>query len=491
MLKPINNNKFFKFFQPKLFYINHDIDKDDPVRLLSAILEEMDFSNLMQVFPNKTKVHPVNMFALIIYAYSQGIYSTRDIEFLSKDSQRAQYLLNSSNIPNYSTISRFLLKADNIIHELFCQFVEKLFKLSEISTETIYIDGTKIEAYANKYSFVWKKSTLKYKEKLQENILQFINDFNKYFNKELDNIFDIFSYLKKLEIQKVHGKGKRKSKEQLFLEKAQSYVERLNKYINYLEILGERNSFSKTDKEATFMRMKEDYMRNGQLKPAYNLQIGVISEYIASYEVFHNPADTKTLIPFLEKIKSQNILINNVVADAGYESFSNYEYLEKNNYESYIKPIYYEKSKTRKYQKNLNRVENLEYDEKENRLFRKDGLELEFLYYGKNGKTLYFKNPETEKKVKYNNEFRKLSKKSKDNIESELGKQLRMNRNIQVEGAFAVLKEDMKLRKLKVRGKKSAKREIGLFCIAYNFNKYLAKLSRKKQGIVLHPLKIA
>ena len=95
MIKAINNNRYFKFFQPKLFYINQDIDNDDPVRFLSAILEEMDFSNLLQVFPNKTKVHPVNMFAVIIYAYSRGIYSTRDIEYLCKDSQRAQYLLNS------------------------------------------------------------------------------------------------------------------------------------------------------------------------------------------------------------------------------------------------------------------------------------------------------------------------------------------------------------------------------------------------------------
>ena len=293
MTKAINNNRYFKFFQPKLFYINQDIDKDDPVRLLSTILEEMDFSNLLQVFPNKTKVHPVNMFAVIIYAYSRGIYSTRDIEYLCKDSQRAQYLLNSSNIPDYSTIARFLSKANNIIYELFCQFVEKLLKLSEITTETIYIDGTKIEAYANKYSFVWKKSTLKYKERLEENILQLIDEFNKYFNKELDSIFDILSFLEELKIHKVYGRGKRKSKEQLFLEKAQSYAERLNKYTNYLEILGERNSFSKTDKEATFMRMKEDYMCNGQLKPGYNLQIGVISEYIVSYDIFHN---TKILV---------------------------------------------------------------------------------------------------------------------------------------------------------------------------------------------------
>ena len=232
-------------------------------------------------------------------------------------------------------------------------------------------------------------------------------------------------------------------------------------------------------------------MRNGQLKPGYNLQIGVISEYIASYEIFHNPSDSKTLIPFLEKIKSQNIEIQNVVADAGYESLTNYEYLENNNYVSYIKPIYYEKSKTRKYKKDLNRVENLEYNEEENRLFRKDGLELEFLYYGKDKKTIYFRNPETEKKVRYNYEFRKLSKESKDNIESEFGKQLRMNRSIQVEGASAVLKEDMKLHKLKVKVKESTKREIGIFCIAYNFNRYLTKLVRRKQGVILHPLKIA
>ena len=409
MIKAINNNRYFKFFQPKLFYINQDIDKDDPVRLLSTILEEMDFSNLLQVFPNKTKVHPVNMFAVIIYAYSRGIYSTRDIEYLCKDSQRAQYLLNSSNIPDYSTIARFLSKANNIIYELFCQFVEKLLKLSEITTETIYIDGTKIEAYANKYSFVWKKSTLKYKERLEENILQLIDEFNKYFNKELDSIFDILSFLEELKIHKIYGRGKRKSKEQLFLE----------------------------------------------------------------------------------KIKSQNIEVKNVVADAGYESLSNYEYLKINNYVSYIKPIYYEKSKTRKYKKDLNRVENLEYNEEENRLFRKDGLELEFLYYGKDKKTIYFRNPETEKKVRYNYEFRKLSKESKDNIESEFGKQLRMNRSIQVEGAFAVIKEDMKLRKLKVRGKNSVKREIALFCIAYNFNRYISKLSKNKIGTVLHSLKSA
>ena len=133
----------------------------------------------------------------------------------------------------------------------------------------------------------------------------------------------------------------------------------------------------------------------------------------------------------------------------------------------------------------------VEYNEEENRLFRKDGLELDFLYSNKKGTIHYFFNPKTKKKIKYNAKFRMLSDKSKENISSNYGKQLRLNRSIQVEGAFAVLKEDMKLRKLKVRGKPSVLREIGLFCIGYNFNRYISRSLRNCKGTTLHPLQAA
>lgn len=171
--------------------------------------------------------------------------------------------------------------------------------------------------------------------------------------------------------------------------------------------------------------------------------------------------------------------------------FSIMSILRKKNYISYIKPIYHEKAKTRKFKKDLNRVENLIYIPEENRLFRKDGLEFEFLNSDKKGSNLYFKNIETGKIVKYNAKFRMLSKKSSENIASEFGKRLRLNRSIQVEGAFAVLKEDMKFRKLKVRGKESVSREICLFCMAYNFNRYLSREKLNKKGTTLHFLKVA
>lgn len=132
----------------------------------------------------------------------------------------------------------------------------------------------------------------------------------------------------------------------------------------------------------------------------------------------------------MEKAKSSDLNIKNVVADAGYENIDNYEYLEKKGYTSYINPIYFKKSKTRKFKNDLNRVENLIYNSAENRLFRKDGLELKFICSSKNGRKQYFFNPETQKKVGYNSRFRTLSTKSQENISSEYGKRLRMNRSI-------------------------------------------------------------
>lgn len=492
MKNPINNNMTFKLIQPKIFNLLHyHISEDDPVRKLSAILEEMDFSKLLQVFPYKTKVHPIRMFAIILFAYSRGTYSTRDIEVACQENIKFRFLLQDSKLPDHSTISRFLNKIEAFLPELFEQFTKIIFEKENISTDTIYIDGTKIEAYANRYSFVWKKSIKNYWSKLNDKIQNFVLDFNQEFNFNLSSFFEICNYLENLNIDIIHGRGKRKSKEQKYLELSREYFKKYEKYLNHFQNLKDRNSYSKTDIDATFMRMKEDYMRNGQLKPGYNLQIGVISEYVCVYDIFPNPSDSKTLIPLLEKTKLLNLNIKNVVADAGYESIDNYEYLEKMGYTSYIKPIYFEKSKTRNFKNDLNRVENLIYNSEENRLFRKDGLELTFLSSSKNGKKQYFFNPETEKKVVYNSRFRILSEKSKENILSDYGKCLRMNRSIQVEGAFAVLKEDMKLRKLKVRGKNKVLREICLFCLGYNLNRLIQREKNNRKGTTLHPLKVA
>ena len=151
----------------------------------------------------------------------------------------------------------------------------------------------------------------------------------------------------------------------------------------HLKICGNRNSYSKTDKDATFMRMKEDYMKNGQLKPAYNLQIGVNSEYIVGLDLFPNPTDVRTLIPFLSVLESKNLKFKNIVADAGYESEENYEYLFNNNYTPYIKPQNYEKQKTRKFKHDISKVENMSFNEETDTYTCANNRELEFRHVSK------------------------------------------------------------------------------------------------------------
>ena len=129
-------------------------------------------------------------------------------------------------------------------------------------------------------------------------------DFNiKY--KDVIKIKHLKKLMKKLrkiskdnKVEFVHGKGKRKSQIQKSIETLESYISRLKMYNNHLFKMGTRNSYSKTDNDATFMRMKEDHMKNGQLKPAYNIQAGIDSSYITWIGAFSNPTDTNTLKSF-------------------------------------------------------------------------------------------------------------------------------------------------------------------------------------------------
>ena len=172
------------------------------------------------------------------------------------------------------------------------------------------------------------------------------NKIKKYHLKKL------LKKLKQLSIEKnivfVHGKGRRKSLIQKAIEKLNKYINRLKKYPKDLYIMGQKNSYSKTDKDATFMRMKEDHMRNGQLKPAYNVQFGVDSEYIVWVSVGPQPTDTTTLIPFLKSIqKHTGFKYSKVIADSGYESEENYVFLEDNQQLSFLKTSVYEIKKTK------------------------------------------------------------------------------------------------------------------------------------------------
>ena len=254
-----------------------------------------------------------------------------------------------------------------------------LYSIGEISGEDIFIDGTKIEAYANKYTFVWKKATTKNMEKLLKKLAAFVESCEEMYGLRIvyQNKVTV-KHLKKLRkklyrlkveegIEFVHGTGKRKSPLQKSIETLEQYLDKLKEYTQKLYVCGDRNSYSKTDHDATFMRMKEDAMGNGQLKAGYNIQHGVDSEYITWLTVGPQPTDTTTLIPFFKDLEEyvDNFKYKRVTADAGYESEENYAYLEKEKKEAFIKPANYEIGKKRSYQNDIGRAENMKYDPQE------------------------------------------------------------------------------------------------------------------------------
>ena len=504
------------------------IPEDDSVRLLSQILEELYYTKLNEAYSSqgrKPAVEPKILFKVLVYAYMNDIYSTRKIESACTRDINFMWLLQGNPVPDHATIARFRSeRLVGIVDDLFNQFVEKLKTYGEVEFKNIFIDGTKIEANANKYTFVWKKSTDKFQVKLQEKIKNIIVEINSEYKTEyiisepeakivyLQEILEFLYKNKKHDnIEFVHGKGKRKTKIQKFIENLSEFIEKETKYNNYNKTFDGRNSFSKTDKDSTFMHMKEDHMRNSQLKPGYNMQIGVEGEYIVGIDISSERSDQLTFIPFLEKLKANlSQIFDSVIADAGYESEENYMYLECAGQNTFIKPQTYESMKKRSFKNNIGKRENMNYDEandeytchnnkklnviRNNIRKSKSGYEARVTVYEcENCDGCQYKTKCTKakgnKKLSVSKNFIKKRLKSLENITTSEGIMLRTNRSIQVEGAFGVLKEDHGFRRFLTKGKNNVKTEFTLLCFGYNVNKFHNKIQQDRCGIFLHALK--
>ena len=294
------------------------IPKDDPVRLVRYCIGGMNLSALYQNchHVNRNQASPAQMLAILVYAYANRIFSTRRIEEACRSNIKFMYLLEGKPAPDHATVSRFFTKRLRpCIRDILAQMGNLLEKLGAVSLHDIFIDGTKIESVANKYKFVWRKSVEKHPANLLAKLPAFFSQAETDFGIRIPHGDVIrMRHLKRLRrklrrkisedgIVFVHGSGKRKTQLQRTFEELESCIARLKAYGARLHDMKGRNSFAKTDKDATFMRMKEDAMRNGQLKPAYNVQYGSDSEFILWASVGPQATDTSTLVPFLREFE--------------------------------------------------------------------------------------------------------------------------------------------------------------------------------------------
>lgn len=530
-----NYNENLDGYQLKLpLNIETIIPEDDSVRLLSQFVEAMDLTDLYSTYERIKSVSPRTLLKIVLYSYMNGDYSSRSMELNCKRDINFMFLLEGAPAPDHATFARFRsIHFAPCAKHILAEMSNALFELGEISGETIFIDGTKIEACANKYTFVWKKAVTKNQAKLLQKIAAFVAECEQLYDikivygdtikmKHVKRLRKKLYALKESEnVVFVHGAGKRKTSLQKSIETLEDYLSRLKKYNQQIHICGERNSYSKTDQDATFMRMKEDAMGNGQLKPAYNLQHGVDSEYITWLTVGPQPTDTTTLIPFLKEAEEYlNFKYKNITADAGYESEENYLFLESNGQFSYIKPANYEISKKRKYKNDIGKIENMMYDAETDSYICKNGkrLAVDQVKHTKSKtgyaseKTIYkckdctgcpyktdcikgnnCKTPmeERTKTLHVAKKFLKYRQEDLERILSDDGIIFRMNRSIQVEGSFGELKQDMQFRRYLSKGTANVLAESILLAMAKNINKLHNKIQKERTGTYLFPLKSA
>lgn len=432
----------FKDYNPKenlLFPPNLSelIDEKHPVKIVSSIIDGLDIKSLIKSYkPGGTSCyHPKMLLKVLIYGYLSNIYSSRKMEQALKENIHFMWLSAMSR-PDHNTLNRFRserLKGE--VKAIFTQIVLLLEKEGLVSLETTFVDGTKIEANANRYTFVWGRAVKKHKERIAEQLEELWNYAEGVAKDELQNtegidFKEVDSEKVAQTIEKINEvlKGKKaasKIRQKLNYAK-KNWAVNLEKYKHQQEVLQGRNSYSKTDTDATFMRMKEDHMRNGQLKPAYNLQVSTNRQFILHYSIHPNPTDTKTLESHLQGFEENYHKVpKELVADAGYGSEENYNLLKSKKIKAYVKYNY----------------------------FRKDQ---------KSGQITTSQN---------NPKLAKIREKAFKLLSTRKGIQLRKQRCHDVEPVFAQLKHNKNFKRFMLRGKNKVEIEIGILAIAHNLKK--------------------
>ena len=522
-----NTKEYSNLIQLKLpLNIDTIIDISDPIYSFNEIISRIDLSEFAAVKGNGNGRPPYDfdrMLKVVLFSFMEnGFQSLREIEKSCRNDIRYMWLLDGMKAPTFATVGNFINSClKDSLENIFAEINMAIFDLDGTDLEHVYIDGTKIEADANRYSWVWKKSCIKSRDKVFAALTELIEKINRdelsfqsvrlgtrteYTVEYTDELIRTYSELMGIDPSAfVSGRGHRKSVQQRNYEKLAEYRERLSKYAEHIEICGDkRNSYSKTDHDATFMRVKKDYMGNDQLLPAYNMQIGVCDEYIAVIDAQRFASDMDCFVPLMEKFHSiYGKYPKYPVGDAGYGSMNNYIYCQEHGMEKFLKFTMYEKEvKNQSYRENPYRAVNFTIDGS-GTMFCPNGRK--FIYkgtrpvkgnrYGRTEEIYVCENCEGcpyrqeccpkakgNRQVQVNRELTRMHHEVIDNLCCTHGALLRMNRSIQAEGVYGSIKWNREYKRARRRGIEGIILEFTLIACGFNLYKYHNKKKRNAKA---------
>ena len=497
--------------------IDRDIPKDDPVRILKSVIESLDLSGFKKLYHERGRspYHPKMMLMVILYSYMNNVYSCRKIEkLLYRD---IYYIwLSGYQKPDFATINRFRNRVKNEIGHIFTLLVLILVEKGFVTLEVEYLDGTKIESKANKYTFVWRKSVERNREKLLEKIRVLLQQINEQMaqDKAADvdpleltpqTLCEISKEFKEAlgsapEAKTKEEKAAQRGKNKMFKE-LERHGEKLAEYNSRLEQMEGRNSISKTDPSATFMRMKEDAMCNGQTKPGYNLQISSENQFITDFALFPNPTDTLTFIPFLGSFPGRyGRFPKRVVADSGYGSEENYRFMDEAGIEGFVKYNRFHLEHRPRYKPDTFHPDSLYYNEEGDyyicpmgqRMSRTGTLQTrtEGGYISQSAcyrairckgcplRCLCYKAKANQRTIRVNHRLNAYKRKACELLTSEEGIKERGRRCIEPEAVFGQMKSNMAYRRFRHMGKDKVVMDFTFFAIAFNIKKLCSMMKK-------------
>ena len=481
------------------------IPEDHPVRTVSAIIDRLDISGIESTYKGggTSSFHPRMLLKVIVYSYMCNVYSGRRMERLLHENVNYMWLSGMSR-PDFRTINRFRSErlCDGRCEELFRQTVVLMNGEELVSLKVRYIDRTKIESAANKYTFVWKSSVGKNKARPEAKVDAVLKRAEAVLAEEDAECAEegpcveglperTGRILRKMDEQGISDRKLRRSVEKV----KEEAIPKLETYERHLEVMGERNSYSKTDPDATFMRMKEDAMNNGQTKPGYNVQIATENQFITNYGIYWRPTDWGTMIPFPDSFRERyGTQSDEVVADSGYGSEENYAYMADSGMDAYVKyPMFHAETK-RRYTDNAFLVRNMYYNAVEDYYVCPMGQHMErcgtrhpvsdlghrsevAVYRSVNCKGcpfrgMCYKGRPDRRAVEVNHMANGFKRQARELLTGERGIMHRSNRPVEPEAVFGDIKFNHGFKRFRLRSNRKVRVEFGLVALAHNLRKY-------------------
>lgn len=489
--------------------------ENHPARFINDLVESLTINEVYS--SSRPREYDLRaMLKLILFAYSRSVVTSRKIEEFAEENIVARWL-TQYQVPSYRTICRFRIskEIEFLLNDSLTNLTN-ILKQNGLIDEVSFIDGTKILADANKFSFVWKKNTIRFEEMNKAQIQNLLSEINEVRKGIVENPSDLSDdaleevqtklelYLEDLnekieENPKVSPNPDKQERRKLesCSRKLDERINKKSEHEKQMDTFEKRNSYSKSDKDATFMRIKEDPMLNGQLKPAYNVQIATNNQFITGVGLFQNPTDTRTLVPFIKQLEENGTLGDMIVADAGYGSESNYQYLE-DNYKEYIIPYSTMlKENTKKWKSDEKKVMNWNYYESEDFYMNPQNVRFNFNAYrirtDKYGFKRYFKEYIAEifddnhnripqaftlggnrKRILINPSLEYFKASMRDKLSNSQGADIYARRKIDVESVFGNMKACLGFNRFHVRGLDKVKKEMMIVVMALNIRKLVS-----------------